>query len=434
MKPKQLITLLVILAAGAGLIFLALKSGDAHSHDDHDHHGHDHAHDSHGDHADHAAEFERGPNRGRLLRDGDFAVEVTIFETGVPPQFRVYLSEQGKPLDPAQAKLTIQLDRLGGRTDVHQFKPEGEYLAGDLALAVYEPHSFKVTVTAERGGKTYRWQYDSPEARTELSADSAKNSSVVIEAVGPAKIKSTLKVNGRIRVNEDQMKHVVPRYPGVLKEIRKKLGDRVAKDEVIAIVESNESLQRYEVKSDLAGTIIEKHAVSGEFVGATEPIFIIADLSSVWVDLNIFRQDAARVKAGQSVMIDGGEGLPKAEGKITYISPFGAESTQTLFARVVLDNANSNWRPGLFVTGEVLFEEIEVPLAVKAGAVQAFRDWTVVFVNEGNLYEPLVIETGRRDADWVEITSGMKAGQRYVTEGSFIIKADILKSGASHDH
>jgi cobalt-zinc-cadmium efflux system membrane fusion protein len=272
------------------------------------------------------------------------------------------------------------------------------------------------------------------ENKVEITPEIAKASGIVVATVSPAKIKSMLKVNGRIRVNEEQMKHVVPRYPGVLKEVRKRLGDQVAKDEVIAIVESNESLQRYEVKSDLAGTIIEKHAAPGEFVGASEAIFTIADLSSVWVDLNIFRQDSARVKAGQPVMIDGGEELPKAEGKITYVSPFGSESTQTLLARVMMDNASGDWRPGLFVTGEVLFEEVEVPLAVKPGAVQTFRDGTVVFVNDGNLYEPLCVETGRSDADWVEIISGMKAGQRYVAAGSFIIKADILKSGATHDH
>jgi cobalt-zinc-cadmium efflux system membrane fusion protein len=432
MNKKQLISLAIVLALGAGLTVLALKNKGPLSHA-HDEHSHDHgAHES--PDAPAAAEFERGPHQGRMLREDDFATEVTIFERGVPPQFRVYCYEKGEPVDPAQVKLTIQLDRLGGRTDVHQFKPEGEYLAGDLALVVYEPHSFNVTVTAERGGKTHRWQYNSPEARVELSPEAAKNSGVIVETVSPATIKSTLKVNGRIRVNEEQMKHVVPRYPGVLKEVRKKLGDPVAKDEVLAVVESNESLQRYEVKSDLAGTIIEKHAMPGEFVDASKPMFVVADLGSVWVDLNIFRQDAPRVKAGQTVMIDGGDGLPKAAGKITYLSPFGAESTQTLLARVVLPNPAGEWRPGLFVTGAVIFAEAAVPVAVKPGALQSFRDWTVVFVNEGNLYEPIVVETGRRDADWVEIVSGMKVGQRYVAAGSFIIKADILKSGASHDH
>jgi cobalt-zinc-cadmium efflux system membrane fusion protein len=100
----------------------------------------------------------------------------------------------------------------------------------------------------------------------------------------------------------------------------------------------------------------------------------------------------------------------------------------------VLSNPDGDWRPGLFVTGEVLFEEAEVPLAVRPGAIQTLRDRTVVFINEGNFYEPLVVKTGRSDADWVEIISGMKAGQRYVAKGSFIIKADILKSGAAHDH
>lgn len=426
MNKKQLIPFAVVLALGAGLTLLALKNKS----------GHGHKHDAHGGHGDHAApaaaEFERGPHQGRMLREGDFAAEVTIFERGVPPQFRVYFYEKDTPVDSVQVKLTVELNRLGGRMDVIQFKKEGDYLVGDQTI--YEPHSFEVKVTAERGGQTHHWQYESPEARVELSPEAAKTSGVVVEAVGAAKIKATLKVNGRIVPNEEQMKHVVPRYPGVLKEVRKKLGDKVSKDEVLAVVESNESLQRYEIKSDLAGTIIEKHAALGEFVGEGEAIFIIADLSSVWVDLNIFRQDATRVKADQPVMIDGGEGLPKATGKIAYVSPFGAENTQTLLARVVLDNVSGDWRPGLFVTGEVLFEEIEVPLAVKPGALQSLRDWTVVFINDSNRYEPVRVETGRRDADWVEIISGMKAGQRYVAEGSFIIKADILKSGATHEH
>jgi cobalt-zinc-cadmium efflux system membrane fusion protein len=423
MNKKQLLAIAIVLALGAGLTLLVLKNTSAPSH----------AHDEHGSHdAPAPAEFERGPHGGRLLREGDFAAEITLFERGVPPQFRVYFYDKDKPVAAAQVRLTIDLNRLGGRTDVIQFKQEGDYLVSDQTI--YEPHSFEVKVTAEHGGKTHRWQYESPEARVELSPEIAKLSGVVVETVGPAKLKGTLKVNGRIVPNEEQMKHVVPRYPGVLKAVRKKLGDQVSKDELLAVVESNESLQRYEVKSDLAGTIIEKHAVSGEFVSAGEAIYVVANLSNVWVDLNIYRQDAARVKAGQTVVIDGGDGLHKDQGTIAYISPFGAANTQTLLARVVLPNADGDWRPGLFVTGEILLEEIEVPVAVKASAVQSFRDWTVLFVNEGNFYEPIVIEPGRRDGEWVEIVAGLKPGLRYVAANSFIIKADILKSGASHDH
>ncbi len=425
MKNNQIIAILAVLSLGAGVTMLALKKTQPAA-----------AAGEYGDrdaHREEAGEqMERGPHRGRMLREGNFATEITIFETGLPPQFRVYFYERDKPVDAAQVKLTVELKRLGGRSDVIQFKKEGDYLVGDQTI--YEPHSFEVKVTAERGGQTHRWQYESPEARVELSPEAEKASGVVVETVGPAKIKATLKANGRVVPNEDQMKHVVPRYPGVLKVVLKRLGDKVSKDEVLAAVESNESLQRYEIKSDLAGTIIEKHAVPGEFVSEGEAIFIVADLSSVWVDLNIYRQDAARVKTGQSVMIDGGDGFHKDKGTIAYISPYGSESTQTLLVRVALPNPDGEWRPGLFVTGEILLEEVEVPLAVKASAVQTFRDWTVLFVNEGNFFEPLVIKPGRSDGEWVEIVSGLKPGMRYVAENSFLIKADILKSGATHDH
>ena len=425
MKNNQIIAILAVLSLGAGVTMLALKKTQPAA-----------AAGEYGDrdaHREEAGEqMERGPHRGRMLREGNFATEITIFETGLPPQFRVYFYERDKPVDAAQVKLTVELKRLGGRSDVIQFKKEGDYLVGDQTI--YEPHSFEVKVTAERGGQTHRWQYESPEARVELSPEAEKASGVVVETVGPAKIKATLKANGRVVPNEDQMKHVVPRYPGVLKVVLKRLGDKVSKDEVLAAVESNESLQRYEIKSDLAGTIIEKHAVPGEFVSEGEAIFIVADLSSVWVDLNIYRQDAARVKTGQSVMIDGGDDFYKDKGTIAYISPYGSESTQTLLVRVALPNPDGEWRPGLFVTGEILLEEVEVPLAVKASAVQTFRDWTVLFVNEGNFFEPLVIKPGRSDGEWVEIVSGVKPGMRYVAENSFLIKADILKSGATHDH
>jgi len=261
-----------------------------------------------------------------------------------------------------------------------------------------------------------------------------RSSRIVIETAGPAKLKQTLQVNGRIAANEDQMKHVIPRYPGIVKEIRKRLGDPVAKGEVLAIVESNESLQPYEVKSEQGGTVIRKDVTAGEFAKEGEPIYIVADLSSVWVDLSVYRKDFSQIKAGQTAVIDGGEGMPKAEGKIAYVSPFGAKDSQTMLARVVLPNPDGEWRPGLYVTGEVLTEEVTVPIAVKASALQTFRDWDVVFLNDHDLFEIAILELGRRDAEWVEVSSGLTAGKKYVAENSFIIKADILKSGASHDH
>jgi len=385
-----------------------------------------------GAHGSETQEPTKGPRGGRLLAEGDFATEVTIYESGVPPEFRVFFFEKNVPIDPAQVKLSIVLRRFGGRVDTIAFTNQKEYLLGDQTIV--EPHSFDVEVVAERSGKTHRWTYSSYEGRTRLSTEAIANAGIVIETAGPAPVRTVLKANGRVVPNEDHLVQVIPRYPGVVREVRKRLGDPVAKDEVLAIVESNESLQPYEVKASIAGTIILKNVNSGAYAREGESIYTVADLKTVWVDLNVFRQDFVRLKTGLPVVIDAGEGVPKAQSRIAYLSPFGAEDTQTLLVRAVVSNPSGDWRPGLFVTGEITVDEITVPVAVRASALQTFRDWDVVFLNDGELFEVAPLELGRRDGAWVEVVQGLRPGQRYVAENSFLIKADIGKSGATHDH
>ncbi len=416
MNKKQIAAVILVLLAGAGLTWLALRNAKPAAIGG----------------AEASAEAAKGPHDGRLLSEGDFATEVTIFERGVPPEFRVFFYDKNKPIDPAEVKLTIELHRFGGRVDKIGFSKREDYLLGDREIV--EPHSFDVKVIAERRGKTYRWEYDSYEGRTTLTPEAVKNSGIVIETAGPAKIKTSLKVNGRVLPNEDRMTHVIPRYPGIVKQIRKRLGDAVAKDEVVAVVESNESLQPYEVKSSIAGTVIQKNITQGEFVKEGESIYTVADLGTVWVDLNVHQKDFDKLKIGQAVTIFAGEGTANAPGTVSYISPFGAEDTQTMLARVELSNPQGRWRPGLFVSGEIMVEEATVPLAVKASAIQTFRDWEVVFMQDGSVFEIAILELGRRDAEWAEVVSGLNPGQKYVAENSFVIKADIGKSGATHDH
>lgn len=366
------------------------------------------------------------------MTDADFAAEVTIFERGVPPEFRVYFYKDGAPLEPTGIDLKILLHRFGGRVDHFNFSQRDDYLLGNGEVT--EPHSFDVKVIVQHGDNLHRWEYHSHEGRTEISVEARQNSGIVVETAGPAELKQTLLVHGRIALNEDEMKHVIPRYPGIVMEVRKRLGDTVFKSEVLAIVESNETLQSYEVISEQQGTVIQKNVTAGEFVREGEAVYVVADLSSVWVDLSVYRKDFARVRTGQAVAIDGGEGMAKANGTISYVSPFGAKDNQTMLARVVLPNPNGFWRPGWYVTGEVITDVANVPVAVRTAALQTFRDWDVVFLNEEDLFEIAILKLGRRDGDWVEVTAGLTVGQNYVTENSFIIKADILKSGASHDH
>ncbi len=377
-------------------------------------------------------EVAKGPHGGRLLGKKDFQTEVTIYEpAGREPNFRVFFYENGKPLEPANIALTLELRRIN-HIDRITFEREGMFLASRQPAV--EPHSFAVKIEAQRAGETYRWSYESLEGRVTMSEESRRKAGIELATAAPAKLSVKLELNGKIAPNEEHMSHVIPRFPGVLKSVPKRLGDAVERGDVLATVESNESLQTYEIKAEIAGTVIRKDATLGEFVSGQESIFTIADLSTVWADFSVYRQDFPLLRGGQSIAIDGGAGMETSTAKIDYISPFGSENSQTMLARAVVPNPAGEWRPGLFVHGKVLTDETEVPVAVQAGALQTFRDWDVVFIRVGELFEAVPVETGRRDDEWVEIKSGLKAGDVYAAKNSFIVKADIGKSGATHDH
>ncbi len=383
-------------------------------------------------HTEAPAEAAKGPHGGRLLREDGFGVEVTIFEDGVPPELRAYAYEGDRPIEPNDVKLTITLRRFGGRVDTIEFAKRDDFLLGDTT--VVEPHSFDVEVAAEHDGRTRRWTYASYEGRTELSPTAIARSGVEIETIGPATIRTVLHVSGRIEPNGDRLAHVAPRYAGIVKDVRARLGDVVASGQVLAIIQNNESLQPYDLKAPIAGTIVTKDVLPGELAREDDVLFTITDLSTVWVQLEVPSHEADRVRAGQQVTVARARDATPGSGTIVYVSPIGIADTQTRLARVEIVNSKAEWAPGLYVTGEIIVDETTVPVAVKSKALQTFRDWDVVFLNEGTVFQAMPFELGRRDAEWVEVTAGVTAGQRYATENSFIVKADIQKSGASHDH
>jgi membrane fusion protein, heavy metal efflux system len=381
-----------------------------------------------------AATFERGPHRGRMLRDGGFALELQIFEDGVPPEFHVYLYQDGKPLAPAGTQVSVELHRLDGEVNRIAFAPREDYLRGDSV--VDEPHSFSVVVTAIAGGMNHEWKFDSFEGRTTIAAATAQAAGVRTEVAGPATIAEMLSLRGRLVPNAERVRNVSARFPGPIRSVLRSVGDFVRAGEPLAVVESNESLTNYEVTSPIDGTVIERRANPGESA-AGGTLFVIADYSSLWAELTLFPRDIARVKAGQRVKLRAAEGELEAEGRILRVSPaVDADSgLKGLYvARVAVQDAERRWAPGLFVQGEVQVAAVSVPLAVKRTGLQGFRDFTVVFARVGETYEVRMLELGRQDETWVEVLDGLKPGARYVSDNSYLIKADIEKSGASHDH
>lgn len=385
--------------------------------------------DEHG-HAEPANESEKGPHGGRLLSDEHFQLEVTIYESGVPPEYRLYAYVDGKPLAPDAIKASIELQRFGGRKDTFSFAPREDYLLGNAE--VEEPHSFDVSVTAEYSGRQHSWTYESYEGRTTIVTDMASTAGVEVATAGPGVLRETIELYGSINANAERVRNITARYPGVIRTLSKNLGERVKAGETLATIESNESLQTYPVTAPISGIVTQRHVNVGETTDAT-PLFVISDFSSVWAELSVFPRDRARLATGQSVSIKATDGKTAATGRIGFIAPIGQDN-QGLLARVTLDNQDSRWTPGEFVTGAVTVAETRVPIAIPLSALQTFRDWNVVFFNDGETYQAMPLELGRRDSTTVEVLSGLPAGQRYVSGNSYLIKADIEKSGASHDH
>jgi cobalt-zinc-cadmium efflux system membrane fusion protein len=222
------------------------------------------------------------------------------------------------------------------------------------------------------------------------------------------------------------------RFPGVVTDVHKTVGDLVTAGESLGTVQTNESLRSVSIDAPIGGLIVDRNVQNGQVTG-NDPLFVISDLSEVWIYLDVFGSDLAAAEVGQAARIETLNGIV-IEDEIDWISPLVAHGSQSVRARVVVPNPESRLRPGTFVRAAVRIAEHRVPLAVRLSALQTFRDFDVVFARVGDVYEVRMLELGRRDAEWVEVLDGLEPGEVYVTGNSYLIKADIEKSGATHDH
>lgn len=203
--------------------------------------------------------------------------------------------------------------------------------------------------------------------------------------------------------------------------------------EVDQLLEEDERhFTQYELRASLNGTVIQKHLTTGEAVKKDDDIFLLADLSEVWVNFAIPEKELKRVRLGQKVILK--EEPRRIKAKLSYLSSIIDEKTRTVTGRIVLPNKNFELRPGGYVTVDLIVEERKVPIAVEPEAIQSFRDWSVVFIKYGSLLEARPLKLGENDGNKVEVLEGLKAGEEYVAKNSYAVKAEIEKSGATHSH
>lgn len=267
-----------------------------------------------------------------------------------------------------------------------------------------------------------------------LDAETLEEFGIRLASVGPGELREVVELPGDIRFNRKMFANVTPRYAGTIEAVNVGLGAEVKKGQVLATLESNETLRPFEVRAPFDGTVVSYDVALGESVAAGTALFGVADLSTVWADLRIYRQNLGRIEKGQPVVIKGIDGLRSVTGTIDYLAPTIDEHTRTGLARVIIDNADRHWKPGLFIKGIVAIHSHAAPLVVPLTAILSMEGEDVVFVRTEEGFEPREVTVGHRGAASVAIEAGLEPGDVIVVENAISLKAELGKSDFGGHH
>lgn len=439
---------------------------------------------------------------GKLFVKGNAGIEVVLAEDGGAPRFRVYLTDRSKPLAPDAGKVAITLTRPDGEKQEFRFIAENDYLKSTNSVA--EPHVFDASVNAQIGKESLAFTFSKEEGKVKLSDAQIKDSGVVVQISGAARIQDVLRLPGEIRFNLDKTAQIVPRVAGVVTAVYADLGQQVKKGQVLASMSSSTlsdlrsellaserrnalakvtferekklweerisaqqdylqaqqvmreteiavqngqqklqalgatpvgagALSQFEIRAPFDGMVTEKHIALGESVKEDANVFIVSDLSSVWAEIAISAKDLNAVRMGATASVLATAFDSKAPGVVSYVGSLLGEQTRTAKARVTLTNPQLVWRPGMFVSVDIVTGTIDAAVAVSSDAIQTVNDKPTVFtkVTGGFVAQPVTI--GQADGKMVEIVTGMKPGTPYASVGTFVLKAELGKASLEND-
>lgn len=188
----------------------------------------------------------------------------------------------------------------------------------------------------------------------------------------------------------------------------------------------DESFIIYEIVAPIAGTIIQKHITLGEALKDDSEPFVVADLSNVWVKVNIHQKDLPKVRSGQKAVVKTEHN--QGEGVVSYVSSVLEENTRTALARIVLPNEDGMWQPGAFATASIYVDRVECSIVVPKEAIVTMEGKSFVFIAEEDGFAPREVQIGKINGEFTEIVSGLELGQKYVAKGAFTLKSEMTKS------
>jgi len=268
-----------------------------------------------------------------------------------------------------------------------------------------------------------------------LAPEAIRGADIDTAHAAPGTIEVAIEAPGEVKMNAERVVQVRPRFPGEVRAMRKRLGDSVRKGEVLAEIHSNESLSNYPIVAAQNGTIVSQEAAVGQEVDHESLLYTLADLSTVWVDFPIYAQNAGAIRPGLTVRIRTDSGPQVAgTGTIRYVGPILEQDTRVSYGRVILDNRERRWQPGMFVAALIGVERAHVAVAVPEDAIVRLTEGQAVFVAEGNRFRAQPVTVGRTDGTLTEIVDGLAPGANFVVKNAFLLKAEMGKSEAGHEH
>jgi len=252
-------------------------------------------------------------------------------------------------------------------------------------------------------------------------------------------LEQTRELFGLIHPVQDKVFRIFANYESLVRQVHVVEGQRVKQGQPMVSLKNKQNLQTYTLTSPANGIVTQRFINLGDHADEN-PLIEISDYDTVWVELTAFLNDLAELQVGQTVRVSTltngltvGGSIEQAVGKITYLAP-SMSGSHTGKVRVTLKNKNGAWRPGMHVKAQVKVARVTSPIVVDKRAIQLLEDETVIFIKQGEKFIPTPIVLGRADNTHVEVVSGVTKGTEYVSENSFILKADLLKAGAEHVH
>lgn len=268
------------------------------------------------------------------------------------------------------------------------------------------------------------------EKATTINSEISKKQNLQTALAASGFIEQKLKVYGRLQAAPEHMADVYARFPGVVIKMNANIGDVVKKGQTLAVIESDNSLQTYTITAPIDGMIQHRYLNPGE-VTAGRVLFKLLNSQSLWAELKVFHQQRKQVQAQQKVsLLDNNE---KIVSQIHHMIP-GPTNEPYLLARVPFDNSNKQHTPGDLISADITVKTFTADVRVETKAIQYMEGQAVVFIQKGDEYNAQAVTLGASDDQYTAITSGLMAGQSYVTDNSYLIKADIEKSAAAHVH